>query len=162
MPDDATDRFAILRDRMMVGIGSGKHPAVYPETLVAEVSQLYHSGLTQAEIGTKIGMSQKVIWRIMQNHGIKARVAAKRDQRGEKNHLWKGRDASYSAFHFRVERERGTPQSCDVCGTARPDAVYEWANLTGKYDDTQDYKRMCRSCHHQYDNARRKGVMPYA
>lgn len=37
-----------------------------------------------------LGVSQKVVWRFMKNHGIKARVAAKRNQRGENNSYWKG------------------------------------------------------------------------
>ena len=31
------------------------------------------------------------------------------------------------------------------------DKNYDWANLTGHYDDPNDYKRMCRSCHWKYD-----------
>jgi predicted ArsR family transcriptional regulator len=51
---------------------------------------MYESGHTQAEIAEALGVTQKVVWRFMKNHGIKARVAAKRDQRGEKNAYWKG------------------------------------------------------------------------
>ena len=55
-----------------------------------KVKELYESGMTQEEVGAFFGVSQKVIYRFMKNHGIKARVAAKRDQRGEKNSSWKG------------------------------------------------------------------------
>jgi DNA-binding Lrp family transcriptional regulator len=51
---------------------------------------MYESGSTQTEIAEALGVSQKVVWRFMKNNGIKSRVAAKRDQRGEKNSCWKG------------------------------------------------------------------------
>lgn len=54
------------------------------------VVRMYESGHTQAEIGEALGVSQKVVWRFMKNHGIKARVSCKRDQRGEKNSYWRG------------------------------------------------------------------------
>jgi predicted ArsR family transcriptional regulator len=57
---------------------------------VETVKAMYESGHTQAEIAEALGVTQKVVWRFMKNHGIKARVAAKRDQRGEKNAYWKG------------------------------------------------------------------------
>lgn len=57
---------------------------------VETVKTMYESGHTQAEIAKALGVTQKVIWRFMKNNGIKARVARKRDQRGEKNASWKG------------------------------------------------------------------------
>lgn len=54
------------------------------------VKAMYEGGSTQAEIAKALGVSQKVVWRFMKNHNIKSRVAAKRDQRGEKNSCWKG------------------------------------------------------------------------
>ena len=54
------------------------------------VTSMYEGGSTQAEIAEALGVSQKVVWRFMKNHGIKARVAAKRDQEGEKNSYWRG------------------------------------------------------------------------
>ena len=54
------------------------------------VRQMYESGMTQAEIGKELGVSQHVVWRFMKNHGIKARVAAKRNQLREKNSTWRG------------------------------------------------------------------------
>jgi hypothetical protein len=54
------------------------------------VRQMYESGMTQAEIGKEIGVSQKVVWRFMKNNGIQARKAAKRDQTREKNSSWRG------------------------------------------------------------------------
>lgn len=54
------------------------------------VKSMYENGSTQTEIAEFLGVSQKVVWRFMKNNGIKARVAAKRNQRGENNSNWKG------------------------------------------------------------------------
>lgn len=66
------------------------------------VKAMYEGGSTQAEIAEALGVSQKVVWRFMKNHGIKARVPAKRDQHSEKNSYWRGGivkdDAGYSHY----------------------------------------------------------------
>jgi predicted transcriptional regulator len=54
------------------------------------VKSMYQNGMSQHEIANELGVSQKVIWRFMKNNDIKARVAAKRDQTGDKNHMWNG------------------------------------------------------------------------
>lgn len=130
-------------------------PKVYPPAMVAEVERLYAEGSTQSEIACAFGTSQKVIWRLMNNHDIAARVAAKRNQVGASNLLWAGDKAGYQALHLRVQVARGKPASCTRCGKCDPKARYEWANLTGKYTDVNDYERMCISCHRRYDAARR-------
>jgi hypothetical protein len=132
----------------------GALPKVYDAELVESVRARYGAGRTQAEIAVDLGLTQKVVWNLMRRHGIQARVAAKRDQRGAKNARWRGDDAGYQALHLRVEAARGKPQMCSRCGTTNPAKTYEWANLTGDYRDVNDYERMCRSCHKLYDNAR--------
>lgn len=67
---------------------------------------------------------------------------------------WEGSAAEYSKLHRKVEKVRGKPQCCWICGATDPCFIYEWANLTGKYEDIQDYKRLCRSCHQKFDQAR--------
>lgn len=119
-----------------------------------KAKSLYESGMSQKEIGNTFGVSQKVIYKFFMRHNYKCRVAAKRDQKGIKNTMWKGNSVSYSAFHFRVESIYGKPKKCSVCGTDDLSKSYDWANLTGKYEDVSDYKRMCRSCHRQYDKNR--------
>ena len=121
---------------------------------------LYTAGFTQEEIGEFLGVSQKVIYSTMKRHGITARIAAKRDQWGHKNHMWKGDNASYAAFHYRLWKRHDGPKVCQLCGDESPDTWYDWANLTGRYEDLNDYLLMCRSCHRRYDAARRKEVMP--
>jgi hypothetical protein len=114
------------------------------------VERLYNSGATQSEIGKFLGVSQKVVWGFMKRNGIKSRVAAKRNQSGDKNSSWKGDDACYSAFHLRVQSARGKPACCEHCGTTVAEN-YDWANLTGNYQDVSDYIRLCRSCHWKMD-----------
>lgn len=120
------------------------------------VVSLYLSGMTIIEIAEKLGMSTKPVVTILRRSGVETRKATPRNQNREMNHSWKGDNASYTAFHFRVRKERGTPTQCDECGETSAQKTYEWANLSGKYWDVSDYKRMCRSCHRKYDNRRRK------
>ena len=115
------------------------------------VKKLYESGMTQEEIAIELEVTQKVIWGFMKRNGIRARVAKKRDQTGNNNSSWKGPDACYAALHRRVETQRGKPSKCEECGTEDLSRTYDWACMTGKYDDPLDYKRMCRSCHWKYD-----------
>jgi Mn-dependent DtxR family transcriptional regulator len=129
----------------------GAKPKVYPEKTVIAVRRLYENGATQHEIASKLGLTQKIIFNVMRRHGIEARVAAKRDQWGPNNHAWKGDGASNYAFHRRLYSRYGKPSKCRVCGTE--DAKhYDYANLTGRYEDLDDYAPMCRSCHWKYDD----------
>jgi len=112
----------------------------------------YHDyGMSQDEIASKWGTTQKVVWKAMKKLGIKARKAFKRDQEGPNNDSWKGTGAGYSALHNRVRKAFGKPKKCDVCGTEDPARTYDWANLSGRYHDLRDYLRMCRSCHWKHD-----------
>ncbi len=123
-----------------------------------KMRELYESGMTQEEVAKELGVSRKVIFNHMRKHGVKARVAAKRNQSGPINHMWKGDNASYKAFHVRLKHEKGKAKDhgCAVCGTKDPSIWYDWANLTGKFEDMDDYLPMCRSCHRKYDKKRRK------
>lgn len=115
------------------------------------VRTLYDSGMTQKEIADQLGTTQKVIFGFMRRRGIKSRPAIKRDQTGEKNDSWRGSDAGYAAFHLRIESLRGKPQQCEECGATDATRTYDWACMTGQYDNPSDYKRLCRSCHWKHD-----------
>lgn len=119
---------------------------------------LYNLGSTQAEIGQLLGVSQKVVWRFMHNNALPVRRAIKRNQRTTRSSSWKGDKAGYKALHVRVNNAKGKASECSHCGTADPDKTYEWANLSGHYADINDYARLCRSCHRQYDKKRRLEV----
>lgn len=54
------------------------------------VKSLYENGYSQTEIASELGVTQRVIWRFMKNNNIPARVAFKRDQKGDKNDSWNG------------------------------------------------------------------------
>ena len=129
---------------------SGQKPKVYPPELVERVEALYAGGMTQGEVAEAVGLTQKVVWNVMRRHGIAARVAAKRDQWGEANHSWRGDEASKYAFHRRLYSRHGKPSKCSQCGTTEAEH-YDYANLTGHYEDLNDYAPMCRSCHWKYD-----------
>jgi len=117
-----------------------------------KLAELYSSGMTQDECAATLGVSRKVVANAMKRLGIKPRVAAKRNQTGPDNHMWKGSAANLVCKHKRLYRAFGQPERCDVCGTTDSSKTYDWANLTGDYDNPADYRRMCRSCHAQYDN----------
>lgn len=120
---------------------------------IARAIHLYETGATQAEVAVALGTTQRVIWKRLKEIKYKCRPGAKREQRGDKNASWKGDNAKYAAFHYRVYKVRGAPKKCEVCGMNDPERRYEWANLAGKYADPNDYKRMCKSCHVFHDNA---------
>ena len=82
------------------------------------VKAMYEEGHTQAEIAEALGVSQKVVWRFMKNHGIKARVAAKRDQEGEKNSFWRGGIVGDGAGYVLVKRD-GHPRAKKCGGYVR-------------------------------------------
>lgn len=133
-----------------------------PPFTEAELRSSYRSGMSQDEVAAKYGTTQKVVYHAMKKYGIKARKQAPRNQRGENNNNWKGGEARYQALHIRVQKQRGKPRCCEVCGTKSSRKHYDWANMTGRYDDPSDYRRMCRSCHHTHDrrhlNFTRKGA----
>jgi hypothetical protein len=132
----------------------GAKPKQYDDGLVTAVRALYVAGMSQVEIAHHLSLTQKVVWNLMRRHGIAARPATPRNQSGERNSQWLDTDAGYQAKHTRIARLCGTPSECERCGSVDPNKVYDWANLTGDYDNPADYQRMCRSCHRQFDNAR--------
>ena len=117
-----------------------------PET-VARVRALYAANWTQIEIAHYLGWSLKKVQGVFRRNGITPRKPTPRNQRGPMNPRWKGDEAGYQAMHLRVYAERGKPVHCQVC--QKP--AHEWANLTGNYQDIEDYAPMCRSCHRRYD-----------
>lgn len=129
----------------------GAKPKTYPDAIVSRVREMYAANATQHEIAAALGMTQKVVFNLMRRHGIKARIAAKRDQRGENNASWKGSEAGKQAFHRRLYALHGKPTCCLVCGTVSAKS-YDYANISGRYEDIDDYVPLCRSCHWRYDD----------
>jgi hypothetical protein len=131
-----------------------KGKAQSSEISFEKARELYEGGMSQAEVASALHTSQKVIHNVFKRNKYKCRVAAKRNQYGENNGTWKGDKATYAAFHYRVDVQRGKPQECSVCGRTDGGIYYEWANLTSNYQDVSDYSRMCRKCHRAYDKER--------
>lgn len=127
----------------------------YPVELVNEVRSLYEAGHSMREVAALTGTTVKVLQTLMPRCGISRRKAIPRDQSGERNGMWRGSEAGYQALHLRVEAARGKPQRCACCDTTEPNEKYEWANLSGRYDDINDYARLCIPCHRRLDAHRR-------
>lgn len=115
-----------------------------------ELEQLYISGLTQKEVGDVYGVSQKIVFNWFRKLGIQSRKAAKRDQRGEKNHMWKGDKASYAAKHHWIENIKGKPTMCEFCGAV--EGRFDWCSINHVYSrDENTWIRLCRQCHVNLD-----------
>jgi hypothetical protein len=123
--------------------------------VIKKIIELYQSGMTQREVGETLGITQKVVFTRLRKSGVKCRKAAVRYQNGSANKNWKGSNAGYQAFHRRLDATRGRPKKCEMCGTDDPNKHYDWASMTKWYDNPEDYKRLCRSCHFKLDQVQR-------
>lgn len=77
---------------------------------------------------------------------------------GNKWALGKGKEkdgvVSYNAYHQRVYRRFGKAKFCSNflnCRKLGIAPMYYWANISGKYEDTNDYVQLCPSCNELYD-----------
>jgi hypothetical protein len=126
-----------------------------PPELVERVREVYGAGHSMRETAEIVGVSVKVLQRLMPRHGIPRRRPVKRSQTGPSNTSWRGDAAGYQALHLRVATVRGKPSKCKFCGRTDDAVRYEWANLTGNFADPYDYDRLCVPCHRRFDAARR-------
>ena len=68
----------------------------------------------------------------------------------EKNHQWKGDDASYEAKHAWIYRRKGKPKECKKCFESN--RKLHWANISGSYlRDENDWTSFCVPCHREFD-----------
>lgn len=130
----------------------GGRPRDYPNEIVTLVRGMYAAGHTVREIDLALGAGFKA-QRLVERFVEQRRPAIPRDQTGERNGYWQG-GHDRTAQHDRVRRLRGRPSECYECG--RTDGRFEWANLTGRYHDVNDYTRLCPGCHRRYDALRRR------
>jgi hypothetical protein len=71
---------------------------------------------------------------------------------GKNHYRWGGDNVNYKALHLWVERNKGKPTRCEICGTTDPLATYEWANKSHEYHrDLSDFFGLCKPCHAEYD-----------
>lgn len=76
---------------------------------------------------------------------------------GERNFNWKGDEVGYFAVHDWIIRHFGQPNFCESCGTEKSKA-FNWSNVSKKYKrDREDWLRLCRKCHHSFDDISNKG-----
>lgn len=115
-----------------------------------EARRMYEEGKSQEEVSIELNVTRKVIYNLFKRNNYKCRVAAKRNQNRSDNDSWKGNNVTYAALHYRVSALKGKPKKCEICGTVDENKMYNWACI-GDYYNTDDYKRMCRSCHSKQD-----------
>lgn len=95
-----------------------------------EVKNMYERGMTQAEIAAELNVTQKVVFNFMRRNGIKARVAAKRDQEGEKNSFWRG-GRTQDEFGYVMVRCKEHPRASKLGGYV-PEHILVAENKIGR------------------------------
>lgn len=71
---------------------------------------------------------------------------------GKNHYKWVGYKVGYTGAHDRLYKVLGQPRKCEHCGTTKA-KKFEWASLTKKFHDPNDYIRLCCSCHKKMDKA---------
>lgn len=78
------------------------------------------------------------------------------DNQGEKNPNWKGDEIGYQGLHSWVHKILGKATKCEYCGSME---IVDWANKSQEYKrDINDWLELCRKCHFEYDNSRKRDV----
>lgn len=133
-----------MKDEVLERVRAARaNQAATHAAFVASVRAAHAAGASLREIAAACEISHTQVRNIV--HGLKTGTSGAR---------FPGSDELYRRLHQRVARLRGRPQRCERCGREGPGTVYDWANLTGLYEDVDDYERMCRRCHKAYDRQR--------
>lgn len=112
-----------------------------------EVIEFYFSE-GMGKTAERFAVSKPIIRNFLIRNGIEINQPGCRIHKiGPDHPQWKGDKAGYHALHARVSKQRGKPKHCDLCDTTSPRKRYGWANMTGKYNDVNDYIRVCHKCH---------------
>ena len=115
-----------------------------------DIKNLYiKNNMSTREIANMYGVSHELIWRWCKSLNLK-KSPAQRNQRGLNSPCWKTKPSS-DALHDRVEKKYGKPKECEICHTTDHAKRYDWANISGKYIDVDDFIRLCRLCHMHFD-----------
>jgi hypothetical protein len=80
-------------------------------------------------------------------------VVSRGDTTGFKNYQWKENKACYRSIHKWVQRWKGKPNICEMCGKeySKPRSI-QWANIDHTYRRVlEDYIALCCKCHKNYD-----------
>lgn len=62
-------------------------------------------------------------------------------------HLWKD-NVTYGSLHKQVYKKYGKAKKCSKCGSTKN---VQWANVSNKYKNNEDFVELCTSCHKKYD-----------
>lgn len=117
--------------------------------------------MTQDEIAQFYGVTQAWIWQLMKRMNIEKRNKSRRNQTKENHSSWR-KNPSYRTLHQRVMYLRGQPSHCVRCGITDPKIKYEWANISGKYLNHNDFERLCIDCHKKETPRNRDGLGRYS
>ena len=135
----------------LLRLGMMKHINIFSEKsldiLRSEYLSYRNAGRLD-DLAEKLGRTKQFICR-------KAKSLGLTDMKSKRPYAETPGSNPYGKYHHRVRSERGKPLKCDVCGEDSPTTWYEWANLTGDYENTLDYLRMCRKCHRSHDKNRK-------
>lgn len=133
----------------LVRIGEINKMRVFSESdkknLISQYKKYRDSGKLN-ELAIKLGRTKQYICRMAKNYGLTDPAHHKPYAEKLKN--------PYFKFHARIRKLKGSPKKCEVCGEDGLKKWYDWANITGDYDNPEDYKRMCRKCHRKHDKDR--------
>lgn len=141
-----------------------KKPRQYPPEIIELARSMYEDqGMTVAEICAAFPKGYRV-QTIIERHVPQRRAAAKRDQSGERNHMWRD-DPGYQAAHLRVAAQRGkaSEHACVDCRHRAAEWSYDHADDAEFIDqngrrystDPSHYNPRCVSCHRRHDATRR-------
>lgn len=96
---------------------------------------------------------EKMLKRKRRNYTKEARQKLRESFMGDKNPLWKGKEAGYTALHLWIRRKLGSPDTCSKCKIKSDNPrILQWANIDHKYRrNVKDYIPLCAKCHSLYD-----------
>lgn len=114
--------------------------------LLSEYSDFKSRGKL-GDLAKKMGRTKPFICRQAKELGLT-------DQKSSRPYAERENSNPYNKYHARVRSLRGAPHKCEICGEDNPRKQYDWANMTGEYENPDDYKRMCKLCHRKYDKNR--------
>ncbi len=105
------------------------------------------------QICEKHGAKPSWVDKALRVYGIEKRKAGPIPGRYARENCpnWRDDVTNYQSLHSRISRYMGRPSDCRSCGATDPAIRYEWANLSGRYDDPSDYIRLCVTCHRRMD-----------
>lgn len=75
-----------------------------------EITALYNQGLTQAEIGERLGLAQTTVSKYMREAGIVARRKGPRNQAKDRNPFWRG-GRPLTRFGYRLAHDPSHPRA---------------------------------------------------